>query len=158
LAPLQSMTRDGPLTSSSPRGVSLPFDASGIGKRPTPGLPHPAALRLQAFSTSWRLVPPETLPVLFHTGNVPGLLPSEVCSSHVAAVTSRYERPSWCFPRRTIFSWETRPTAELSWLVTRSGPRRPHLQGFELRVSPYIQIISCYGNDRSRSSLGFSSP
>jgi hypothetical protein len=46
----------------------FPFSACSIEKRPpsiryryrptnTPGLPHPAPLRLQAFSASWRLVP-----------------------------------------------------------------------------------------------------
>jgi len=31
---------------------SLPYDARGDGQRPTPGLPDPAVLRLQAFAAS----------------------------------------------------------------------------------------------------------
>jgi hypothetical protein len=34
------------------RGVCWLYDACGVGQRPAPGLPHPAVLRLQAFSTS----------------------------------------------------------------------------------------------------------
>jgi hypothetical protein len=35
--------------------VWVPYDACRSRQRPTPGLPHPAVLRLQVFSTSWRL-------------------------------------------------------------------------------------------------------
>lgn len=43
-----------------------------------PGLPRPATRRLQAFSASWRFIPPAALPALFHAGNAPGVSPSEV--------------------------------------------------------------------------------
>jgi hypothetical protein len=51
-APLQSMALGEPPHCGSPHGVCWPFDARCNGKRPTPGLPHPAVLRLQAFSAS----------------------------------------------------------------------------------------------------------
>jgi hypothetical protein len=35
----------------------LPFDVFKHNQRPTPSLPHSTVLRLQVFSTSWRLVP-----------------------------------------------------------------------------------------------------
>jgi hypothetical protein len=48
-------------------------------KRPTPGLPHPAVLRSQAFSTSQRFIPSPTVPALFHTGSTRGILdPAEL--------------------------------------------------------------------------------
>ena len=57
---------------------------------------------LQAFSASWRFAPPETLPALFHAGNVHGLLPSEVRSSHAAGMTSRSSCPSWRCPQSDL--------------------------------------------------------
>jgi hypothetical protein len=80
---------------ASPHEVRRPFGALGNGKRPTPDLPHPAALRLQAFSASWRFVPPESAPALFHAGGTLGVLPSEVCSSRDADTASRQVFPSW---------------------------------------------------------------
>jgi len=40
-------------------GVSSPTTFPRQGQRPTPSLPHSAVLRLQVFSTSWRLAPPK---------------------------------------------------------------------------------------------------
>jgi hypothetical protein len=33
-------------------GIAVPYDACSHEQRPAPGLPHPAVLRLQVFSTS----------------------------------------------------------------------------------------------------------
>lgn len=78
-APLQSLTHGRPSReATSLMRFFVPFDASGIRKRPTPGLPYPAVQRLQAFSASWRVAPPDTLPALFHAGGAYGVLPSEV--------------------------------------------------------------------------------
>jgi hypothetical protein len=62
-------------------------------KRPTPGLPHPAVLRSQAFSTSQRFIPSPTVPVLFHTGSTRGILdPAEFSPPE--------DRPPFGFPSR----------------------------------------------------------
>jgi hypothetical protein len=53
-----------------------PLQRFGEGKRPAPGLPHPAVLRSQVFSTSQRLLPPLTFPALFRAGCTPGVFPS----------------------------------------------------------------------------------
>jgi hypothetical protein len=50
-----------------------PLQRVGLGKRPAPGLPHPAVLRSQAFSTSQRFIPPRTVPALFHAGSTHGV-------------------------------------------------------------------------------------
>jgi hypothetical protein len=42
-------------------------------KRPAPGLPHPAVLHSQVFSTSQRFIPPSVVPALFHAGSTPGV-------------------------------------------------------------------------------------
>jgi hypothetical protein len=47
-------------------------------KRPTPGLPHPAVLHSQVFSTSQRFLPLLAVPALFHAGSTHGVFyPSE---------------------------------------------------------------------------------
>ena len=59
------------------REVLRLYDVYGQRQRPTPGLPHLAVLRPQAFSASRRFIPPQTSPALFHAGNAPELLPTE---------------------------------------------------------------------------------
>jgi hypothetical protein len=59
-----------------------PLQRIALGKRPTPGLPHPAVLRSQAFSTSQRFAPPLDVPALFHAGSTHGVWdPSELSPS-----------------------------------------------------------------------------
>jgi hypothetical protein len=76
-----------PATSHAANGTSISrrpshevlrlYDAYGKRQRPTPGLPHLAVLRPQAFSASRRFIPPHASPALFHAGNAPELLPTE---------------------------------------------------------------------------------
>jgi hypothetical protein len=47
-----STTADTGVLSTPSHGVLRLYDAFGQRQRPAPGLPHPAVLRLQAFSTS----------------------------------------------------------------------------------------------------------
>jgi hypothetical protein len=55
-----------------------PLQRVNQGKRPALGLPLPAVLRSQVFSTSQRFIPPWTVPALFHAGSTRGVLdPSE---------------------------------------------------------------------------------
>jgi hypothetical protein len=71
-----------------------PLQRIGPGKRPTPGLPHPAVLRSQVFSTSQRFMPPLTVPALFHAGSTrgvwypPELSPSEDRSAFRLSIPS----------------------------------------------------------------------
>jgi hypothetical protein len=60
------------------------------GKRPTPGLPDPAVLHSQVFSTSQRFIPPLTVPALFHAGSAHGVSdPSELSPSKDRVVFQR---------------------------------------------------------------------
>jgi hypothetical protein len=48
-------------------------------KRPTPGLPHPAVLHSQVFTTSQCFIPLLAVPASFHAGSTPGVLdPAEL--------------------------------------------------------------------------------
>jgi hypothetical protein len=107
-APLQSIACTDCCRSSPPLEVCSPFDASGNGKRPTPGLPHPAVRRLQAFSASWRFIPPGAVPALFRTGNALGVRPSEVCSSRVPTTPLGSSAPRGVACKKTRRSWPTR--------------------------------------------------
>jgi hypothetical protein len=51
---------------------------SGSGERPAPGLPDPAVLRSQVFSTSQRFAPPSTVTALFHAAGALGIHPFRV--------------------------------------------------------------------------------
>lgn len=119
---------------ASPHEVCRPFGASGNGKRPTPDLPHPAVLRLQAFSASWRFVPPETVPALFHAGGTLGVLPSEVCSSRAADTASQQVFPSWRCPTQFAEAnpkpcWQVAPP---TWLRIRVANHAGHQTSWRL--------------------------
>jgi hypothetical protein len=72
-----------------------PLQRIGLRKRPAPGLPHPAVLRSQVFSTSQRFIPPRAVPVLFHTGSTHGVWDPTECSPPADRVASRLPIPSW---------------------------------------------------------------
>jgi hypothetical protein len=63
-----------PVSSADSREVLRPASALawGIDEHPT-GLPHPSTQRSQVFSTSQRLLLPQTLPALFRAGYAPGV-------------------------------------------------------------------------------------
>jgi len=128
--------------SSIPSWGLSPHDAWGNGKRPTPGLPRPAVLRLQAFSASWRLVPPVALLALFHASNAFGVSPSEVFpptwpmpplgASSPPGVVLRRGKKAEDVPvatRKRASSWPLRPRSwHLPWRpVARTSQTCPTL-------------------------------
>jgi len=68
---------------------SLPFNDLSSWQRLTPGLPHPATLRPQVFTTSRRLIPPRTLQPYFMPLPLLGFhlrrLPPSRSPSHLSA-------------------------------------------------------------------------
>jgi hypothetical protein len=75
-----------------------PLQRLGQEKRPAPGLPHPAVLHSQAFSTSQCLIPLLAVPALFHAGSTPGVLDPAELSPPEDRVPSRFPIPSWRSP------------------------------------------------------------
>jgi hypothetical protein len=76
----------------------FPYNVSKRRQRRTSGLPHPTLLRLQAFSTSWRLYSAYTLPALFHAESVHGVLLSEGSPSRKLPRLFAALVPSWSSP------------------------------------------------------------
>jgi hypothetical protein len=62
-------------------GVSSPTTYPRLRQRPTLGLPHPTVLRLQAFSASWRFIPPKPARPYFMPNPSVGLRLSEASPS-----------------------------------------------------------------------------
>jgi len=109
----------------------LPFGDVRLGKRPTPGLPHPAVLRPQVFATSRRFLPPEPL----------GLVS---CRCHPGFHLQRFS------PRDSLVRLTT-PSAPLAVGLHRLSTSPPQLQGFMHSRSPFLPG-RCYPNAEGRSS------
>jgi hypothetical protein len=71
-----------------------PLQRVARGKRPTPGLPRPAARRSQVFSTSQRFTPPLDVPALFHAGSTHGVWDPTERSPSSDRVASQLPFPS----------------------------------------------------------------
>jgi hypothetical protein len=78
-----------------------PFSGIRCGKRPTPGLPHPAVLRPQAFSASRRVIPPSSCRPYFMP-TPPRFPSSEVCSPVIASCALRRLLPLLLFPSSVL--------------------------------------------------------
>jgi len=71
-----------------------PLQRLGQEKRPAPGLPHPAVLHSQAFSTSQCFIPLLAVPALFHAGSTHGVLDPAELSPPEDRVPFRFPLPS----------------------------------------------------------------
>jgi hypothetical protein len=81
-----------------------PLQRIGNGNRPAPGLPGPAVLRSQVFSTSQRFVPPVSVTALFHAASTHGILPFRAfpLPKAVAPLDARYPHDvTWRFRSRS---------------------------------------------------------
>jgi len=128
---------------TSPKRL-LPWGLLPLQRVPAPGsgfvglgLPSPNRLRLQVFSTSWRLHPPERLPALFRAGSAHGVRPSKLCSSHAGERRLRRHCPpvvqATLRTNPTVHTKRKRPTRPA---IREGAQSRPRLQGFAPRESP----------------------
>jgi hypothetical protein len=121
-----------------------PLQRIGLRKRPTPGLPHPAVLRSQVFSTSQRFFPPQAVPVLFHTGSTHGVWDPTECSPPNGSGCFSASHPVLTLPSRRKRRDRYRPSFSSS---------TARLHGFDPRRSPFIRQ-SVLPSRRSRYSPG----
>ena len=129
-SPAPQLTRSGAVTALP--WSFLPFGDVWYGKRPTPGLPHPAVLHPQVFTTSRRFLPPE-----------PSGLVS--CRCHLGFHLQRVSLHDSLARLST-------PSTPLAVGLRRLSTPPPQLQGFMHSRSPYLPG-RCYPDAEGRSSL-----
>jgi hypothetical protein len=113
----------------------IPAMGSGIDVRDS----RPERLRLQVFSTSWRLCPPNACRSLFQIESALGVLPSELFSSHVAV--RRLQRP--CPPDvrlAPVHLAQHRPSQEPKLRAKKVRKARSRKAGPAFRASGHVRV------------------
>jgi hypothetical protein len=104
-------------------GVSCPTTLTNTKQRPTPGVPHLAVLRPQAFSASRRFDSAPCLPALFHAGTPLGFHLQRI-PLHASRHASRRALPLMPFHRAPKNALAA-PGIDASLESVRSGPVLP---------------------------------